>query len=128
MRELAERAVACKHCRWMEGMGIWIGGSIVKRCVVVGARGPAYRDGYGRLTVVQSALPALDDPATLGCLLALVREAWEPHRGDDSIPSTMQIGNKWAVGTPDGSTLACIALPAFDTEAEALVAALEAAP
>jgi hypothetical protein len=74
-------------------------------------------------------LPDLTDPATLGCLLALVREAWEPHRGDDSVVSTMQVGDKWGVGARYGSEgLAAIVLPAFDTEAEALVKALEAAP
>jgi len=74
-------------------------------------------------------LPDLDDPATLGCLLALVRAAWEPRRGSDSIASTIQVGKKWGVGARGGSeTLALIVLPTFDTEAEALVAALEAAP
>ena len=117
--ELAERAVACKHWRWMEGAAVFnpdMPNIWYPR--IGGERAPRY----------PFLLPDLTDPATLGCLLHLVREAWEPHRGDDSIPSTMQIGDKWAVGTLDGSTLACIVLPAFDTEAEALVAALEAAP
>jgi len=58
-----------------------------------------------------------------------VRAAWEPRRGSDSIASTIQVGKKWGVGARAGSeTLALIVLPTFDTEAEALVAALEAAP
>ena len=71
------------------------------------------------------ALPDLDDPATLGCLLALVREAWvspgmqaECHDGI------------WCIRRPSG-TVGLIAGPqgtAFFAEAEALVAALEAAP
>lgn len=120
MRKSAERAVKAEGWRWMEGMGIWIGGSIVKRCVEVGARGPAYRDGYGRLTVVQFALPALDDPATLGCLLALVREAHS-----DPNASVYHVDGWWWVslrGRP------VELYPEGATEAEALVAALEAAP
>ena len=132
MRELAERAVACKHWRWMPGMALCYGAFRVlseeenREHTIYGP------DGEGDYEVIAAdiyrMLPDLTDPATLGCLLALVRDAWEPHRGDDSIPSTMQIGDKWAVGTTAHSTLACIVLPAFDTEVEALVAALEAAP
>ena len=135
MRELAERAVKAKGWRWMEGMAILIGVSCVERCVAVGARGPAYRDGYGRLTVVQFALPALDDPATVGCLLALVREACEPNRapGDWPMLCTYQSqAKKWGVGAwlneSGKATFAALVLPSFDTEAEALVKALEAAP
>jgi len=77
----------------------------------------------------QGKVPDFSDPATLGCLLALVRAAWEPRRGSDSIASAIQVGKKWGVGARAGSeTLALIVLPTFDTEAEALVAALEAAP
>jgi hypothetical protein len=69
-------------------------------------------------------LPDLTDPATLGCLLALVREAW----GDQSLSVLFDHdGCKWSVGRwgDDGLALRC--RPA-DTESEALVAALEAAP
>ena len=65
-------------------------------------------------------LPDLSDPATLGCLLALVREAW----GCDSLtcqPLLPLVGvHGWrVVGTSAQSD---------NTEAAALVAALEAAP
>lgn len=123
MKELAERAVACKHWRWTEGMGIWTGGSIVKRCVTVIGADPAYRDSYGRLTVVHFALPDLNDPATLGCLLALVREAWDMPRS-----ATWCADGWWGVHSP----LLNIGFPIRDkknnSEAAALVAALEAAP
>lgn len=61
-------------------------------------------------------------PATLGCLLALVRKAW----GEPWICVVPMTGHKWGVAIPNvlrGS-------PRFKgpTEAEALVAALEAAP
>jgi hypothetical protein len=60
--ELSKRAVACRKWRWLPGM----------LCTTAG-----YRKENG-------ALPDLEDAATLGCLLALVREAkqcpeWQPY-------------------------------------------------
>ena len=113
MNELAERAIACKGWRWLPGM----------LALDTGLRLDEMTDDW------EAELPDLSDPSTLGCLLALVREAWEPHRGSDYIVSTMHTGSGWGVGARYGSEgLALIVLPAFDTEAEALVAALEAAP
>jgi len=125
--ELARRAVACKHWRWMPGMlvdsdhhGSWRlyeSGPHLSACGVRGgfvAAWDAIADAQG-----MDAYPALDDPCTLGALLALVREAW---------PSTfvMPYDKKpgwWVAIMPAG--------PWPDpgpTEAEALVAALEFAP
>jgi hypothetical protein len=61
-------------------------------------------------------IPDLTDPATMGCLLALVREGWK----DDDFASYRHDTNKWRVE---------IGTRAFtsDSEAAALVAALEAA-
>lgn len=109
MIELARRAVACKGWRWMPGMRWWT------------------EDDRGRLDDFQpeymgrplGALPDLTDPATLGCLLALVREAWV-----DPYSHTLFDVDTWFVWgdapTDPFST--------GSTEAEALVAALEAAP
>jgi hypothetical protein len=64
-------------------------------------------------------LPDLSDPATLGCLLALVREAWgKPH-------AYVEYSNKWKVA------FSCdLETRVFSStiEAAALVAALEVAP
>jgi hypothetical protein len=72
----------------------------------------------------RGALPNLSDPATIGCLLALVREAWgDPLLGlypvkmvDPSKP-WWNVANLWGNFAGTG--------PA---ESEALVSALEAAP
>jgi len=63
--------------------------------------------------------PDLSDPATLGCLLALVREAW----GDDSAVAYNEYRRIYY--TCDGDRTYSEGEP---SEAAALVAALEAAP
>lgn len=65
-------------------------------------------------------LPDLSDPATLGCLLALVREAWD----DQSVGTSYTRHEGWEATAPNGVE----EWPRGDTEAEALVAALESAP
>jgi len=68
------------------------------------------------------------DPATLGCLLALVREAW----GEPMAWLEPRIGCGWVVKRPDttGAWPGPIpfAIGAGTTEWDALVAALAAAP
>ena len=67
-------------------------------------------------------LPDLTDPATVGCLLALVREAWgNPEMGPAGVDG------RWAVAlVRENSRTGRIVVR--DTEAAALVAALDAAP
>jgi len=67
-------------------------------------------------------VPDWRDPATLGCLLAMVRKAW----GDDEIYFGSSLNTKrkrwsWVMRGVDR-------IGQGDTEAEALLAALEAAP
>ena len=122
--DLARRAVACKGWKWLPGMLGWRtnhkGEQVRVRfveCVedqeLVDPRitvrkpsmTPIFQWGFSTVagwSEASTILPDLRDPATLGCLLALVREAW---------------GNpRLRVSRPDGS------------DAEALVYALEAAP
>ena len=115
MTDLAKRAVACRHWRWMPGMlglsakaGLWR----VERADLTALSGA----GAGPASVheVGAWLPDLTDPATVGCLLALVREAL----GIPYLCTSVSPEGRWWV---DGYSL-------HDTEAEALVAALEAAP
>ena len=111
--ELAKRAIACKHWRWMPGM--------------------LALDTDLRLDEMTSdweaEAPDLTDPATLGCLLVLVREAW----GVGSLVYRPWNGaiRAWRVVTfahdEEWMSVARI-LGEGATEAEALVAALEAAP
>ena len=65
-------------------------------------------------------LPDLTDPATLGCLLALVREAW----GD---PYLCCVGDRETGWRLDGYA-AVEDIHSYSSEAEALFVALRAAP
>ena len=122
MEELARRAVACKHWRWMPGMLLFDGKSsfTVPISWRHGTEGQRAAPILGS-PMFQNALPDLTDPATLGCLLALVREAW----GDSEAYPTRMWG-QWVVVRTDPLTLPLSKTQA--TEVEALVAALEAAP
>lgn len=143
--ELGKRAVACQGWKWLPGMLGWRtnhkGEQVRVRfveCVEdqelvdprITLRKPSMTPivQWGFATVagwseVATILPDLRDPATLGCLLQLVREAWKSPVAQVS-PSL-----------PDGQLWSCyINDEAEDryfrekTEAEALVAALEAVP
>ena len=133
---LAKRAVACKDWQWRKGMSV-VDDSGARGVVV--ELGPRWREEdsecgwvfeFGKpptqrrqpgLTALWGWWPDLTDPCTLGGLLSLVREAWgDPHvyaapDGDD---------DPWVchVRISEG----CYGIEA-PTEAEALVAALEAA-
>ena len=106
---LPRRAVACRGWRWMPGMAFCDGAEVWRVTSAQHAE-----------TIHADRTPDLTDPATLGCLLALVREAW----GDPSA-YTMAYCGRWTlcsdrdeeIDPGDGAT-----------EAAALVAALEAAP
>ena len=67
-------------------------------------------------------MPDLDDPATLGCLLALVREAIPTIRIYDPPMKTIGVQCEWLCD--DGTTW----WKSRDTLAELLVSALEDAP
>jgi hypothetical protein len=117
MIELGRRAVACKGWRWMPGMLVRCGDWLPVRMVSVDAARAAL--------LSENAIPDLTDPATLGCLLALVREAW----GDDWISTGRMAyldgSSVWVVTMTFGQRLGT---RQAETEAGALVAALEAAP
>jgi hypothetical protein len=101
---LGRRLVACKGFRPMRGMRDMQGGTW--------KQSELFRWWHDHHT------PDVRDPATLGCLLALVREAW----GDSQIYVAGR--GLWDVFTSHDVEI----VQDRYTEAEALVAALEAAP
>jgi hypothetical protein len=113
---LARRAVACRGWRWMPGMLTSFNARHLGRHLWVdqGSSVVVYADQN------EGEVPDLTDPATLGCLLALVREAW----GDKAVIHIEN--NNWFYVETDGRHL-------WDEDnasslLAALVAALEAAP
>jgi hypothetical protein len=106
--------------------------ALARRAVAAGfvrihAAGHFYRDFRGALWKFEDPLPDLADAATTGVLLALVREAWGDPRLVAIYCEAANPGQSegWAVQCADNR------LPLAGehlTEAEALVAALEAAP
>lgn len=108
-KDVARRFVECKHWRWMPGMKVvgqahWLG--VADLLPVDGASGRSHPECYG-------SLPDLTDPATLGCILALVREEF----GDGLC--TGRARNGWVLmrGT-------AIVQGVHSSEAEALLVAL----
>ena len=124
MDELAQRAVACKHWRWMSRMVDTTGRTFISYADCGEAAWLWVAEDGCEWLPVEGRLPDLTDPATLGCLLALVREAW----GCDGLtcqPLLTEGGvHGWLVYMDANRRTREIAA----TEAEALVAALEAAP
>ena len=131
LEDLGRRAVACKHWRFLPGMRI-VGYNTMGRPMsfrllnIPGSEWPEFWVAETRnahevtfMKGVEEAgfLPDLSDPATLGCLLALVREAWA-----NNTMHARPEGDRWRVWSEEPGAFV------FGTEAEALVAALEAAP
>lgn len=126
---LARRAVACKGWKWMPGM-LTTDGFRVCRVDHDGYKFGWSNNNYA-YRIAADVLPVLTDPATLGCVLALVREAWGAPRALVRLSANGKsfhvydvdrdpMGGNWAAWLCGDRIL--------QTEVEALVAALEAAP
>lgn len=137
--DLSRRAVACVPLkRWPDFTPVllpdgergivssfqWRGGRI-KFVRPIDGGGDWHFDGSGSGDP-SGAIPMLDTPAGLGCLLAMVREAW----GHQDLSVWPNIGiERWVAWLPPSRENAIwdeVGIGA--TEAAALVAALEAAP
>lgn len=128
MSEVAQRAVSCKGWRWLPGMRTSTGVRVLR--IEEDGYTIGWQEKAGHIwTVGPEHVPDLADPATLGCMLALVRQAWEDRRGSDYVASTFQARTGWGVGAKYGSEgMSVLVLPVFAFEGEALVAALEKTP
>lgn len=126
--DLGRRAVACNGWRWMPGMLTLPIDMGVDHCRIrlhqADPNMPGWSDfpvdynGSG-MSPTDGGIPDLRDPATLGCLMALVREAWG---GGAYVQQAGRLCAKpwrvWIPGEPVGYGRC---------EAEAMVAALEEA-
>jgi len=122
MKELAERAVNAKGWRWMPGM--------------LSSDTGLRLDEFTLEKDWEAKYPDLTDPATLGCLLTLVREALSYEHvwiARDCVVDPLD-DDEYIVGKRGGWTVWGASHDEFvktcgsgSTEAEALVAALEAA-
>ena len=134
---LSRRAVACRGWRWMPGMQT---DSKFARVVTVdidsgvacaAEEGASEDDCYAVWLDGVPVLPDLTDPATLGCVLALVREAWAAPRALVRLSANGKSFHVFDVDrvTTGGNWAAFLCGDhRIQTEAEALVAALESAP
>lgn len=145
---LARRVVACKGWRWLPGMRASLSSGLVVRlgehdegslwCAILAGGATCTVDVHHPWYTVA---PDLTDAATVGCLLALVREAWRCPTVYVRRGTTRRVSDgvmAWEVCDLWLDAEACRALGVdrqgsvgswgHASEAEALVAALEAAP
>lgn len=136
MIDLSRRVILCKNWRWMPGMKDMEGWRLYREVVGFTAQD---KDGKtvtgwdaigGEWEYHQVAhfpkLPDLSDPATLGCLLILVREAWKDLTASTAATKESDGKMGWVMDCWEPQS-PLNGIGPFSTEIEALVVALEAA-
>lgn len=123
--DLARRAAACRRWRWMPGMGVrrWSDSDGLSAITRVNVR--AERTTFW---MSEGWLPDLSDPATLGCMLDIVREIHGRSTVIRLVGTDGQGGEEWAICDRAPGGMAAPSIYGFASELEALVTALEAAP
>lgn len=118
LEELGRRAVACPRWKWLPGM------AVLRYAPGTPSHGQRKARVDDEFVTYEQALsvhivPDLSDPATIGCLLHLVRERWQlPLRSPEYWPADGAEPEYWSMEMYDEYICG-------DTEAECLVAALE---
>ena len=131
---LAREAVACKHWEWMPRMVDQLGRTVLAvrdgMCLCAWWTGPAGAEqpASGWVRIKQMGAPDFNDPATVGCLLALVREAWPAACPAHAARGDSGIWRVWIGERVGAHALHHHTIGTGPTEAAALVAALKAAP
>lgn len=113
---IGRRALDCKWWRWLPGM-------LSRRLSAPGVSiCHRYSEADWPANPHGGEYPDLSDPATLGCVVALVREAWGAQiRMPEYWPADGDEPAYWAIELR-GQDVCC------PTEAEVLIEALESAP
>jgi hypothetical protein len=78
--ELGQRLINCKNWQWLDGMLTTCNLRVVEggRDYIIGYRsGPTTNGGGWYDGESKGFLPDLSDPATIGCLVHLIRLAWK---------------------------------------------------
>ncbi len=128
MKELALRAIQNKSWEWMPGMRTLDGSTVLDVEDGIPCRWAHYKHVYEAHGSVErrseewgNQLPDLESPATLGCLLSLVRGVWKcPTASVEHADANFHTGAFWSI-VLDWKVFT------GSTEAEALVKALQAA-
>ncbi len=129
----AKRLVECRYFRWLPGMRD-LGGNFYLGQRANAPEGVHMWAGFDRgsweWNETEFGLPDLEDPATLGCVLALVRNAWK----DDGIACvtgsyTAESGYRFRIvgGKRQDTKFFMMSQKHYLSEGEALVVALELA-
>lgn len=129
---LGERATRCSGWRTLPGMLRMDGTRVVAVDEPVPCDGVVWEPGGERdvgalVYATMTVPPDLRDDATKGCLLALVRQAWEGRAFVSVIhPVAESMGEPWGARVVDYRGDYLVRGLGGTTEGEALVAALEA--